>query len=253
MAGLFGRRIGALAGVLFAAMATLVITPASAQAGIGAQATPLVGVSGTANCPPGTAADQVVLLSGTSGDFTVGFPAGGSCQDGGAPSANTQGQYTFDGSAPLPFSSSCQAAGLQHGGGVFVPEGTIVNPGPGQTVVGPGGTTITAANTPVILPGGPAATLNVVELTGTTVTRTAIVSNGTQIGQVVCGQLTAYPLAVDTAAAAAPDVVPQPLSSGDSGGPANGLLLLGGALALLVLAQVAFGRKLWGRNGDATG
>lgn len=252
MAGMFGRRIGALAGVLFVGMAMFVVTPASAQA-VGAQATPLVGVSGTANCPPGTTADQVVLQSGTSGVFTVGFPAAGSCQDGGAAAANSQGQYTVNGSGPYPFSSSCQAAGLQHGGGVFVPQGTIVNPGPNQTVVGPGGTTITAPNTPVILPGGTAATLNVVELTATTVTRTAIVSGGTRIGQVVCGQLAAYPLAVDTAAGAAPNVVPEPLSSGDSGGPATSLLLIGGALALLVLAQVAFGRKVWRRKADATG
>ena len=247
MAVSFGRRISIMAGVMLGVLALVVpASPASAQAGgPGAQASPINGV--TANCPTAVAANQV---TGTfaSGPFTVGFPAAGSCSSF---SANSQGSYTGGGSAPLPFSSSCQTAGLQTGGGVDVPAGTVVNPGtPGQFTTG-AVQTITTPNTVVRFPNGTVATLNVVSTTATTVTRTAIQSGGTNIGQVVCGAAV-YPLAVETAAGASPAPLSPLTSSGDDGGISTAALLAG-AFALAVAAQLAIGRRVWRRKADATG
>ena len=248
MAALNRRRAFLILGVMAGALALLLpASPASAQAGgPGAQATPVVGASPTANCPTPVPAAQV---AGTfaAGPFTVGFPAGGSCTSF---SADAEGSYTVGGFGPLPFTASCQTAGLQHGGGVFVPEGTVVNPGPGQTVVGAGGTTITTPNTPVRYPNGTVATLNVVTTTATTVTRSAIVSGGVIIGRVICGAANVYPLAVDTAAAGAPPVLPVG-SDGGGGGLASGTLIAGAALALAVAAQLTIARRVR-RRGDTT-
>lgn len=252
MAVSIGRRVLTLAGVMAGALALMLpASPAAAQAGgPGTQATPVVGVSGTANCPTPVAAD---LVAGTFavGPFTVGFPAAGRCTSF---SADAEGSYTVGGSAPLPFTASCQTGGLQHGGGVDVPAGTIVNFGqPGQrttTMV----ETITTPNTVVRFPDGTVATLNVVNTTATTVTRTAIVSGGISIGRVICGQANVYPLAVDTAAAAGPaSALPLPgASSSDGSGFAGAALLSGAAVVLLLGAQVVVGRRMR-RRGDATG
>jgi hypothetical protein len=229
--------------LLFTGIALVALAaPAGAQIPSGAQATPLVGVSPTANCPPTTPAAQVAGTF-TSGGFTVGFPSAGSCTP---LSANAQGSYTLTGATagPLPFSSSCQNAGLQNGGGVDVPIGTVVNPGPGQ-VTTTAVTTITTPNTPVIFPGGTTAVLNQVTLTATSVTRSAIVAGGTIIGRVICGAANVYPLAVDTGASAPAPAVVTPLSaSGGHGGPSTGLLLLGGGIAVVLLAQVVVALRI---------
>ena len=250
MAVTIRRRVPTLVGVVIGALALLLpASPASAQVGgPGAQATPVVGVSPTANCPTNVAAQQVAG-TWTTGVFSVGFPAGGACTSF---SASAQGSYTVGGSAALPFSAACQTAGLQNGGAVDVPAGTIVNfglPGAFTTVAVQ---TITTANTVVKFPNGTVATLNVVSTTPTTVTRTAIVSAGTSIGRVICGAANIYPLAVDSAAGA-PSPLPSPVSSSsDSGGPGTNLLLIGGAIALLLLAQVAIGRTMWRRKPGTT-
>lgn len=237
------KRIPAMVGIMMAALAlVLPASPAQAQpGGPGAQATPVVGVSGTAACPTPVGAAQVPYAGPAGGTFNI-VQSVGRCTSF---SADAEGQYTVGGAGPLSFTSSCQAPGLQHGGGVEVPAGTLVN---GVAVAAP--TTVTAVGTPVVFPNGTAATLNVVSTTGTTVTRTAIVSGGTQIGRVICGAANVYPLAVDTAAAAAPGLPTPVSSSGDDGGPSTGLLLVGGALALLLLAQVTL--VLRRRKGNAT-
>jgi len=239
------RRVPALVGIVVGALAlVLPISPASAQTGgPGAQATPVVGVSGTANCPTNVAAAQVVY-AGPAGPFTI-LQSAGSCTSF---SANSQGSFTVGGSGTGTFSSSCQTSGLQSSSAVTVPTGTIVN---GVAVTQP--TVVTQQNAQVIFPGGTPATLNVVTTTPTTVTRTAIVSGGAQIGRVVCGAAPAYPLAVETAGGASPAPVVPLTSSGDDGGVSTTLVLIAGALALAVAAQLTIGRRMWRRQGDATG
>lgn len=248
------RRLYALASLLVTGVAVLALAgPAGAQAANSAQATPMVGVSGTANCPPGGPAAQT---SGqfSSGGFTIGFPAAGSCQDTAASSADSQGSYTIGGAGPLGFSSGCQTAGLHNFGGVFVPANTTVSP-PGQPPFVTAGTVaIATANTPVVYPNGTAATLNVVSTTGTTVTRTAIVSGGTQIGRVICGAANVYPLGVDAASGSGSAAVasPLPTAANHSSGLGSSLVLVAVAgFGAIVLGQVVISRKL--RNEGNTG
>ena len=242
------RRVPTLVGIIVGALALLLPgSPASAQVGgPGAQATPVVGVSPTANCPSNVAAQQV---AGTfnAGAFTVGFPAGGSCTSF---SASAQGSYTIGGVGPLPFSAACQTAGLQNGGAVDVPAGTTVNFGLPGAFTTTNVQTITTPNTVVRFPNGTVATLNVVSTTPTTVTRTAIVAGGTSIGRVICGAANIYPLAVDSAAGA-PSPLPSPVSSSSDGGPSTNIMLVAAAIALLLAAQVAIGRTMWRRKTDS--
>ena len=240
------RRIPGVIGIMVGVLAILLPgSPASAQTGgPGAQATPVVGVSGTAACPTNVGAAQVPYI-GPAGPFAITQSAG-SCSSF---SASAQGSFTIGGGTGT-FAADCQGAGLQHGIAVHVPQGTIINPGPGQTVAGAGGATITTLNTPVIFPGGTAATLNVVSTTPTTVTRTAIVAGGTQIGQVICNGA-AYPLAVETASGASSAPL-APLTSSDDDGGSSITLLLAGAFALAVAGQLLIGRRVWRRKGDAT-
>lgn len=253
MAVVASKRVPVLVGMVVSALSVVLsASPATAQAGgPGAQATPVVGLTETAACPtPVDAASAPAPGPVAAGPFIV-TNAGAFCTSF---SASTQGSYTVGGAGPLSFSSGCQTGGLQSGGSVTVPGGTVVNPGQAnEFTTAPGTTTvIDTPNTVVRYPNGTVATLNVVETTATTVTRTAIVSGDTRIGRVICGAANVYPLAVDTAAAAAPQL-PSPVSSSDDGGgPASGLVLIGGAMALLVLAQVAFARTVRRRKGDAT-
>jgi len=247
MAVSVGKRISLLTGILLGGLAlVLPASPAQAQIQPGAQATPLVGSGIIADCPPGSAGD-VDSGTATVNGVTVGFPAGGRCTP---VSADAEGSYTVVGSfdSPLPFTAQCHNAGgtAQTSSAVTVPAGTVVN---GVTVAAP--TVVTAPNAQVVYPGGRTATLNVVQNTGTVVTVNAIVfSDGTIVGQAICGR--SYPLAVSVAEeSAAP--LPSPVSSDGDGGPSTSLLLIGGAFALAVLAQLAIGRKVWRRKGDATG
>lgn len=234
------RRVGVI-GIMVGVLAILLPgSPASAQVGgPGAQATPVVGVSGTAACPTNVAAAQVQYI-GPAGPFAI-TQSGGRCTSF---SADADGSFTIGGGTGT-FSSSCQTAGLQNGGGVTVPTGTIVG---GVAVTQP--TVITATNTPVVFPGGTAATLNVVSTTPTSVTRTAIVSGGTQIGRVICGAANIYPLAVDTASGASPAPL-APLTSSDDDGGSSITVLLAGAFALAVAGQLLIGRRIRRRK-DAT-
>jgi len=63
----------------------------------------------------------------------------------------------------------------------------------------------------------------------------------------------AYPLAVNpgNASGATPDLASAPASS-DNGGPSTATLLVGGGLALALLAQITVGGKAWRRRGEAT-
>lgn len=240
----FGGRIAALAGGIVAAVSVLALAaPALAQAGgPGAQATPVVGVSGTANCPTPVGAAQVVY-AGPAGPFTI-VQSDGACTSF---SANSQGTFTVGGAGPGSFSSSCQAGGLQSSSAVTVPTGTIVN---GVAVASP--TVVATPNTPVVFPGGVAATLNVRNVSGTTVTQTAIVAGGTSIGRVICGAANVYPLAVDTAAAGSVPELPSPVSSsGDGGGLTIGVVVAA-LVALALAAQLAVGARMRRRKGDAT-
>ena len=244
MAVSFGRRIPVLAGVVAAAIALMLpASPAHAQVPPGTQATPLVG-GPTANCPPGSPG-AVVSGGGTVNGVTV--TGGGRCTP---LSAAADGSYSLAGFGPLPFSADCANVGgtVQTGGGVQVPAGTIVN---GTAVATT--TTVTTLNTPVTFPGGRTAILNQVITTPTTVTRNAIVfTGGPVVGQVVCGA-TLYPLAVETAAGASPAPALPAASSGGGAGVSTGVLLLGGAFALAVAAQLTIGRRVRRRKGDAAG
>jgi hypothetical protein len=121
-------------------------------------------------------------------------------------------------------------------------------------------TTITTLNTAVTYPNGRMATLNVVNPTPilpatTSVTRDAIVfTGGPTVGHVVCGAAP-YPLKVDVAGSsgAAPAVATPVASTAGHSGPSTGILVLGGGLAIAVLAQLAVGRKLWRRGDNAAG
>jgi len=112
-------------------------------------------------------------------------------------------------------------------------------------------------NVTVTYPGGTTAILNSVATTATSVTRTAIritsgPGAGTVIGRAVCGTPFPYPLAVDVpSAGTAADVALTPVSA-DGGSSASRTLLVGGAVGLLLLAQVAVGRNVWRRRRNAT-
>ena len=203
-----------------------------------------------ADCPPATAFD-VESGTATINGVTVGFPAFARCSP---LAADTEGSYTVAGSFtnPLPFAAQCANVGgiAQPSSSVTVPTGTIVN---GVAVAAP--TVVSAPNTPVTYPGGRTAVLNVINNTGTVVTVNAIVfSDGTIVGQAICGR--SYPLAVsvaDEADQAAAPALDSPVSSDGDGGPSTGPLLLGGAFALAVLAQLVIGRKMGRGKGDPTG
>ncbi len=242
------RRIPAVSAIVVGVLAlVLPVSPAQAQVGPGAQATPIVG-GPVANCPPGSPGAQVAVTQTING-VTVYGPAGGQCTPF---AATTSGEYSVAGvTSPnqLRFNAACANSGgtVTTNGFVDVPAGTTVG---GTVVTTP--TTVTTLNTPVVFPNGRTAIVNQVITTPTTVTRNAIAfTGGPIVGQVVCGA-SQYPLAVETAAAAAPAPELSTTPVGDSGGPSGTFLLLAGAFALALVAQVAIGRKMWRRKGDAT-
>ena len=243
------RRSAALVGLVVGALAlVLPASPAQAQLAPGAQAAPVVG-GPVADCPPGSPG-AVVAVTTTVNGVTVYGPAGGQCTPLAARAA---GEYSVAGvTSPtqLRFEADCANTGGTGvtSGFVDVPPGTIVNGVPVATT-----TSITALNVPVVYPNGRTAIVNQVITTPTTVTRNAIAfTGGPIVGQVVCGRAV-YPLAVETAGAAAPAPELPTASSGDGGGLSATLLLLVGAFALAVVAQLAVGRRIWRRKGDATG
>lgn len=237
MAGRFGRRLAGVAGVLVATIALLVpASPASAQVPPGARATPLVGSGIVADCPPGSPGD-VDGGTATINGVTVYGPAGGRCTD---LAATTAGEYTVAGvtsTTPLRFEAECANSGgtVTTDGFVDVPAGTLVN---GVLVTTT--TTVTTLNTPVVYPNGRTAILNQVITTPTTVTRNAIVfSDGTIVGQVVCGA-SAYPLAVSAGGPSADLSAPTGLAVDEASGLSTMTLVAGGAVALAIAAQITF-------------
>ncbi len=252
----FRRSLAAAVGLLMVGLVVLSgATPASAAPPypVGARATALVG--GTpliqSTCPT-AAAQPPSGGTSTAGPVSVGSPAGARCT-GNAASAD--GVYALVGATPplptsLRFSSQCESNGGNTNGFVDVPAGTIVN-GVAVTTTTP----VVAPNTPVTYTNGSTAILNRITVTPTSVTREAIVFTGgpgagTIVGRVVCGQPLPYPLAVDVASAGdtAPEVaLPAADLSGDNSSDSR-LLLIGGAVALLVLLQVAVGRNMLKRR-----
>ncbi len=244
------RRVSAVFGIVLGALAlVLPASPAQAQIGPGTRATPLVGSGIVANCPPGSPGNQAGGTATVNG-VTVYGPAGAQCTP---LAATTSGEYSVAGvTSPtqLRFNAACANSGgtVATNGFVDVPPGTIVNGVPVATT-----TSITTLNTPVVYPNGRTAILNQVITTPTTVTRNAIAfSDGTVVGQVVCGA-PVYPLAVDVADAAAPAPALPAASSGDGGGVSGTFFFIAGAFLLAVLAQLVVGRRMWRRKGDATG
>ena len=244
-----GRRISVLAGVIAGALALVVpASPASAQAAAEAQATPIVG-GPVAACPPGSPG-AVVAVTQTINGVTVYGPAGGQCTP---LNATSSGEYSIAGvpSTPLRFNAACANTGGQviTNGFVDVPAGTSIAGGAPVAAT----TTVTGTNVPVVFPGGRTAILNqVINNADGSVTRNAIVfAGGPIVGQVICGR-SAYPLAVETAAGASPAPL-APLSSSSDDGGVSTTLLLAGAFALAVAAQLVIGRRVWRRKGDATG
>lgn len=254
------RSLPALVGLMFAGVVAVVgAGPASAQPyPVGSQATALL--PGTpliqVNCPVVMPA-QVVTSDATNGVVTV-TDATVQCSGN---AAQTNGTYSVGGFAPTPptgtsgFSAQCVNNTSFTNGLVFVPAGTT-NVATGAALDPRIPVTET---TTVRFPNGSVAVLNEVVTTPTSVTRTAIriISGpgaGTIVGQVVCGAAAAYPLAVDSPSAAAPADVALTAVSGDEGGSSdNRMLLVGGAIALLILAQVAVGRSVVRRRRDVTG
>lgn len=255
------KRISALAVVLLAGSAMLIAANAASAAPPFAsvtQATALVGGFPfvNANCPTGSPG-AVAGGNSTNGIVSVGSPAGARCA---TTAAAADGEYAIVGEtvpigqpSPLRFSADCTTVGVTSGG-VDVPTGTSINGGP---AVG-ADTLVTTPNTQVVYPNGTTAILNEVITTGSSVTRNAIritsgTASGTIVGRVICGASGVYPLAVDVAGASgATPALAVPSSSSSHGGPSTSLLLLGGVAALAVLAQIAVGRKMWRRKGDAT-
>jgi hypothetical protein len=248
-----GKRISFLAGVMMAGVALVATAgPSVAQAvPTGAQASALVGSGIAVNCPPGSPGATTGGTATVNG-VTVGFPAGAACTP---TDATSSGEYSFTTSSTgLRFNAACSntAGTVTTNGFVDVPAGTTVA---GLGVVA-APTPITTLNTAVTYPNGRTAVLNVVTTTPTAVTRDAIVfAGGPTVGHVVCGTA-AYPLAVDAASSsgAAPALAATPLTSTAAhSGPSTGVLVLGGFFALAVVAQIAFGRKLWRRGDKAIG
>jgi hypothetical protein len=248
MAVVARRSITGLLGLLVAGIVLLAAGPVAAQVPPGAQSIPLVGGGIVATCPPGVAGGAVQNTgTATVGGVTVGFPARAACTP---LSADAEGSYSIAGfAAPLLFTSECANSGgvVTSRSGVTVPGGTIVN---GVAVAGP--TVVGTPNASVIFPGGRTAILNRTTTTPQAVTQDAIVfSDGTIVGRVICGTAI-YPLAVGSPAAdVSADVAAAPVSSGGDGGPSTAVLLLGGAVALALLAQVAVGRTMWRRRNSA--
>jgi hypothetical protein len=248
------RALPALAGLMFAGMMIAgSATPASAAPPFpnGTQATALV--SGVplveARCPAGPA-----VSGGTStlNGVTVGSPAGARCT---ATSASTDGVYSIAGATPVPpslrFSAQCVNASGVTNGGVDVPAGTNVT---GMGVVGTT-TLVTTPNTTVTYPNGTTAILNEVITLPNSVQRNAIritsgPASGTVVGRVICGAANVYPLAADSAAAtgAAPALTASATSGSGGSSSTRILVLAGGALLVLVLAQVTVGRTMWRRR-----
>ena len=251
-----GRLMASVAGLLVAGVAVLsAATPALAAPPFPnpTQATLVVGGEPNIDvqCQNDPLAPDSKRAGGTS---TAGIAtATGGAMCGNAASADVQGVFTLSGvtgASNLPFSAGCQSSNGQNGGSVDVPAGTSINGGAPVGVI----TTVSADNTPVVFPGGVAATLNVVTLNPTSVTRSAIVlTNGPTIGRVICGNAGVYPLAVDVSpgSAAAPALAAPAASGSASSGPGTTLLLIGG-FGLVVLAQVAVGRRMRHRRADAT-
>ncbi|HUR23068.1 MAG TPA: hypothetical protein VMZ73_04275 [Acidimicrobiales bacterium] len=184
--------------------------------------------------------------------MSVYGPAGGRCSQW---DATAEGEYSF-GPPNVPatrFEAICttnpQTGAVITSGFVDVPAGTRINGGAPVATTTP----VTGTNVPVVYPNGRTATLNQVITTPTSVTRNAIVfAGGPTVGQVVCGAAPAYPLAVDTAAGATPAPLAPLTSSGDGGGVST-TMVLAGAFALAVVAQLTIGRRMWRRKGEATG
>ena len=249
MAVSIGRKISVLAGVIAGALALVVpVSPASAQIPPGAQATPIVG-GPSAVCPPGSPG-AVVGVTQTINGVTVYGPAGGQCTP---LNATTSGEYSIVGvtSGPLRFNAACANTGgtVTTDGFVDVPAGTRIAGGAPVATTTP----IEGTNVAVIFPDGRTAIVNQVITTDTSVTRNAIAfTGGPIVGQVICGPAV-YPLAVETASGASASPAPlAPLTaSGDDGGVST-TLLLAGAFALVVAAQLVIGRRVWRRKGNAT-
>lgn len=238
------RRVGVLSGVVLAGIAILAtIAPAVAQVPPGTQAITYVG-GPVADCPPGSPGALVPAAATVNG---VTISGAGRCTP---LAADAEGTYSVGGSSPLNFTSECANVGgtVQSRSAVVVPAGTTVN---GAVVAAP--TTVDTPNAAVVFPGGRTATLNVVTTTPTSLTRDAIVfgQGGPVVGRVICGVAAAYPLAVDTAGASDAAAPLPVLPAADGDGPGISFAALAaGALALMVLAQLAVGRRL--RRGDRT-
>jgi hypothetical protein len=247
------RSLPALVGLLFAGVVVVGgASPAFALPFTSAQATALV--SGTpliqANCPNTLVGANPPQGTSTNGPVTV--VGGASC---GFSGASTAGTYVIAGGAPVPntpvpfqFQSSCDLVGASNSS-ITVPGGTSVN-----GVVVATTTTVTAPNALIVFPGGATGTANLTSGSITTsITQTALtLGTGQVIGRAVCGA-NPYPLAVDgpSVGAATPDIALSPVS-GTGGSSSNRMLYVGGAVALLIVAQVGVGR-IWRRRRDVTG
>ncbi|MFP5318581.1 MAG: hypothetical protein ACLGI2_09830 [Acidimicrobiia bacterium] len=236
---------GARASLVAAVAGALVLVtqgPALALVPEDSSATPLVGSGVVANCPAGSGGD-VAGGSPTIGDVSVGDPAGGRC----APhAAAADGVYEIQGVSSdhgLRFTADCTSSGVTFGA-VDVPAGTTVN-----GVVVTQTTTITEPNTPVTFADGTDAVVNQVVETPDSVTRNAIVfEDGTIVGQAVCGQAAAYPLAVGAGGGAGGPAGIPTAGTGSESSAATAVMLGAGLVVAALAAQVVAARRLRARR-----
>jgi hypothetical protein len=252
----FGTRIGALAGILLGAMAVLATAgPASAQI-------PTT-LRFSADC-------RVATGTAPQSNGFVDVPTGTRI-NGGAPVAAPTTVTGLNVSVVYPNGSTAIVNEVIVGGTTITRNAVRVTGGPGAGSI-IGGVTCTPTTSTASALSGSAITVSCVSPSQPAPASGVATVNSVTVGfpagarcSALPGLTTAaadgeyaiagfpYPLAVDVSGAApAADLASTPASTDGRGGPTTTALLIGGAVALALVAQVALGRKAWRRRGQVT-
>lgn len=245
-----GRRIGALAGILLMGMAVLASAgPASAQGTL----------RFSANC-------ELPNMGAAVTGGLVDVPAGTSIN--GAAAVATRTTVTGPATVTYPNGSVASLNVVSTVGSTTTRQAIVITAGPGAgTVVGQAVCTPTSATASALV-GSAVSTAcppiqnlasGVASSNGVTVGYPAgarcdmlgVLSRASADGEYAIAGLP-YPLAVGVAAPAAAntDLASQPASSGGQGGLPLTALLIGGAVAVAVAAQVAIGQRVKRQRAD---